>query len=71
MEANKINIKIKHLTDKVYDVEIEEGASILDLKATLAGITGVPATDQKLIFKGNPFSPTLLFNFLRKNAQGL
>ena len=55
MEANKITIKIKHLTDKVYDVEIEEGASILDLKATLSQITGVPATDQKLIFKGSSF----------------
>ena len=55
MKANKITIKIKHLTDKVYDVEIEEGASILDLKATLSEITGVPTTDQKLIFKGNHF----------------
>ena len=61
MEANKINIKIKHLTDKVYDVEIEQGASILDLKATLAEITGVPATDQKLIFKGNLFFLPSLF----------
>ncbi len=52
MEANKINIKVKHLTDKNYDVEIEQSATILDLKNTLAQITGVPATDQKLIFRG-------------------
>jgi ubiquilin len=52
MEQNKAHLKVKHLSDKVYDVEIELSASILDLKAVLNEISGVPATDQKLIFKG-------------------
>lgn len=69
MEANKITIKIKHLTDKVYDVEIEEGASILDLKATLSQITGVPATDQKLIFKGNPFFSPLFIQLPQEKCS--
>jgi len=61
MEGNKITIKVKHLTDKNYDVEIEQSATIFDLKSTLATITGVPASDQKLIFRGNPH---MLFLFL-------
>lgn len=52
MEANKITLKIKHLTDKVYEVEVELTNSILDVKKFLEELTGVPATDQKLIFKG-------------------
>jgi len=52
MEGNKINIKIKHLTDKNYDIEIEQTATVLEVKSTLETITGVPASDQKLIFRG-------------------
>jgi ubiquilin len=62
MEANKISIKIKHLSDKVYDVDIESTASILELKAVLADISGVPATDQKLIFKGKMLKDSDILN---------
>jgi hypothetical protein len=52
MEATKITLKIKHLADKVYDVEVETNLSVYDLKVILSTTTGVPAEDQKLIYRG-------------------
>lgn len=63
MEATKITLKIKHLADKVYDVEVETTISVYDLKVILSTTTSVPAEDQKLIYRGihESLSPSYQF----------
>jgi len=67
MQSSTITVKVKHLTDKVYEIEIDPSLSILDLKQVLSIESGVPPEDQKIIFKGNEKSSTF-GNPDRKNA---
>lgn len=53
MEGTELELKIKYQTDKVADVKIMSTATVLELKEACAKVTGIPATDQKLIYKGN------------------
>lgn len=51
-ESNKINIKIKHMSDTVHDIEVDPKGTVLDVKNLLQQKTNIPAGEQKLIFKG-------------------
>ena len=52
METKPIQIKVKHLQNKVYDVEVVPDESILTLKYILESETGIAASDMKIISKG-------------------
>lgn len=53
MDTNsKVILKIKHLSDTVYDIEIDPSSTALDLKKLLQQKTNIPTNEQKLIFKG-------------------
>lgn len=52
MEGKTITIKVKHLTDKVYEVEVNSGLTVMELKEVLEQKTTIPAAEQKIIFKG-------------------
>ena len=52
MESENLKIKIKYLSDQVLDVEIPSNANVVDLKERCAKLSGVPASEQKIIFKG-------------------
>jgi hypothetical protein len=51
MEGN-LNIKVKHLNDKPIELQIEKQSTIFNVKEQLSSVINVPATEQKLIFKG-------------------
>ena len=70
MEGKIVDIKIKHLSDKVYDINISVEATVLELKNLISEITGVPASDQKIIFKGILIFFTIILTSNRKDAQG-
>ena len=63
MEFENLKIKIKYLSDQVIDVEIPSNTNIVDLKVRCAKLIGVPASEQKIIFKG------LNFNIALKNLS--
>lgn len=48
----KLNIKVKHMSDKPVDLEITRDMTIAQVKAKLAPVISVPAGEQKLICKG-------------------
>jgi ubiquilin len=52
MDANDITVKVKHMSDKVYEIQINPTNTVLELKQILEETSSVPATDQKIIFKG-------------------
>ncbi len=52
MDNQKIDIKIKHLSGKTFNVSIESKATIDTLKAELEKQSKFPAAEIKLVFKG-------------------
>ena len=52
MSNQKIDIKIKHLSGKTFNVSIEEKATIDQLKSELESQSKFPAAEIKLVFKG-------------------
>lgn len=61
MEGKSITIKVKHLTDKVYEVEANTANTVSELKEILEQKTSIPAGEQKIIFKGTNLH--ILFQF--------
>lgn len=48
----KIEIQIKHLSENSFKVEVEDQATVLELKKEIEKIKNIPAGEIKLIFKG-------------------
>jgi hypothetical protein len=48
----KLNIKVKHMSDKPIDLEVTKDMTIFQVKEKLASVISVPAGEQKLICKG-------------------
>lgn len=48
----KVNIKVKHMSEKPIDLEVTMGMSVKEVKEVLSSLISVPAGDQKLICKG-------------------
>jgi type II secretory pathway component PulC len=47
-----LNIKVKHLNDKPIDLQVDKQSTVFNVKEQLSSVINVPATEQKLIFKG-------------------
>lgn len=48
----KIEIQIKHLSESSFKVEIDDQATVLQLKQEIEKLKQIPAGEIKLIFKG-------------------
>lgn len=48
----KLNIKIKHMSDKPLEVEVTKDMTVAQVKDKIAGLINVPSGEQKLIHKG-------------------
>ena len=56
MEIRTITLKIKFLSEKVFQLELPQNSTILQVKQELKNVSGVPEEIQKLIFKGKILS---------------
>ena len=48
----QFNIRVKHMTNKPLELQVTKENTVLEIKGKIAEGFGVPAEDQKLIFKG-------------------
>ena len=70
MEEVKIKITIRQNSGQQFEVQINPKAAVKELKEACAEQAGIPAEEQRLIFKGT--AAYLVFNDMeiRKNLEG-
>lgn len=52
MEEQKINITMRQNSGSQFDVEVSQKATVKELKEACVEKSGIPADEQRLIFKG-------------------
>ena len=61
MEPKIIKVQIKQTIDKVHEITISDGATVLELKEEIEKKTNIKLSDQKIIFRGFfPFPSKLI-----------